>query len=108
MLVQPYVENAIWHGIMNLDKSITGFLLIDLELHKEILKITVQDNGVGRKETAAQPGNHKKSIAMTFTQKRLNLLKATGKENTFVQITDLEDEAGKATGTRVEISINMN
>jgi len=108
MLMQPYVENAIWHGIMNLDKSKTGVLIISLELNDDILKIIIEDNGVGRKESSGYPGKHKKSMGMTITQKRLDLLNATARENTFVKVTDLEDETGKATGTRVEISISIN
>jgi len=109
MLIQPFVENAIWHGIMNLDKTIEGKLLIDFSLVNNILKITVEDNGVGREEAVKKKiDDEYKSIGMMFTQKRLDLLKVSGKQHARIEIIDLKNGNNKAIGTRVDIYITVN
>ncbi|MGZ3862512.1 MAG: tetratricopeptide repeat-containing sensor histidine kinase [Bacteroidia bacterium] len=103
MLIQPFVENAIWHGIMNLDKSVKGFLKIEFSFKNDILKITVEDNGIGREAAEKRRvDNEYKSIGMMFTRKRMELLKTTGKPDARIEIIDLK-ENGAAKGTRVEI-----
>jgi len=104
MLIQPFVENAIWHGIINLDKGIMGNLSIRFSFENNLLKIAVEDNGVGREAAAVKKvDNEYKSIGMMFTQKRLELLKAAGKQNARIEIIDLKEKNGKVKGTRVEI-----
>jgi tetratricopeptide (TPR) repeat protein len=46
MIIQPFVENAVWHGIMNLDKSNKGFVSVTFEVNNKQLKISIQDNGL--------------------------------------------------------------
>lgn len=110
LLIQPYVENAIWHGLMNLDKSKKGKLSIDLILQGELLKISIEDNGVGRELAKGYKAeNGEKSMGMKLTEQRLQMLnKLQDYENAKVLISDLHDEAGEATGTRVEILLPIN
>lgn len=110
LLIQPYVENAIWHGLMNLDKNKKGKLSIDLVLQGELLKITIEDNGVGRELAKSyKVENGQQSMGMKLTEQRLQMInKLQDYENAKVLIRDLRNEAGVATGTRVEILLPIN
>jgi tetratricopeptide (TPR) repeat protein len=108
MLIQPFVENAIWHGIMNLDETKKGKLLISLDLQDNVLIISVEDNGVGRKKSAQlKTNNEHESVGMLFSQKRLEILKSLNDMDTRVTMTDLYDENGIASGTRVELFLSI-
>ncbi|KQB98868.1 hypothetical protein AQF98_21250 [Pedobacter sp. Hv1] len=104
LVIQPFVENAIWHGLHN--KKGNGHILIKItEQNESQLHITIEDNGIGRVASAAlkkQQVNHK-SYGIEITINRLQLLD----ENNSVIINDLYEE-GKASGTSVEISINLD
>jgi tetratricopeptide (TPR) repeat protein len=107
MLIQPYVENAIWHGLMNLGKNRRGELKLDLAMQDTMLKITVADNGIGRQRAAEfrKMDNHQ-SMGMQLTEQRLLMInKIESLEKARVTITDLCDQEGRPTGTRVEIFI---
>ena len=107
MLIQPYVENAIWHGLLPL-KDRNGLLNISITEHKEKLLIVIEDNGIGRE--AAQD-NHKekerRSYGMLITDERLKLMGRSEFNVHLITIVDLADEAGKGLGTRVEITISL-
>jgi tetratricopeptide (TPR) repeat protein len=106
MLIQPYVENAICHGLMN--KEDKGFLNVGLKLEEGFIACTIEDNGVGRaaameiKETKNK--NHN-SLGTKITESRLNLVNSLYGKNMKIEYTDLKNEAGEATGTRVVIHI---
>jgi ligand-binding sensor domain-containing protein len=98
MLIQPYMENAIWHGIMPLEKSKKGVITLSISKQNDKLLISVEDNGVGRKQAAAmKTSSLHVSMAMTLNQKRLELFKAE------MQIIDKCDEKNNPTGTKVEL-----
>jgi LytS/YehU family sensor histidine kinase len=104
MLVQPFVENAIWHGLMR--KSGNRFLKIHFSnLDEQRILCTVDDNGVGREFSAGQKDPlKKKSLAIDFITQRLELLsKFSGVRGT-VRIID-KKENGESKGTTVEIII---
>ena len=103
MIIQPFVENAIWHGLMQ--KSGERQLYIKISLDKALLKIMVEDNGIGRekaKELKSKSSTDKKSYGMEITYKRIK----HGNPANTVTITDLY-ENGIPTGTRVEIKIGL-
>jgi LytS/YehU family sensor histidine kinase len=110
MLIQPYVENAIWHGLMNLRGERNAELSIRIRGDGELLKIVVEDNGVGR-ETAkklARDFTHK-SLGMELSRQRLELMnQMPEEEKSSVFITDLMDKKGNACGTCVEITVRHN
>lgn len=110
MLIQPYVENAIWHGLMNLDDMRKGILRIEITHEEDELKIIVEDNGVGRDFTKQEVKKRThKSIGMQLGEKRLMMLNQLKDfENARVQVIDLYDEAGHANGTRIEIYLPFN
>jgi len=103
MLLQPYIENAIWHGI--LPGEMNGYVQVDIMKHNEdSLCVTITDNGVGRPhEPTITPGRKTHvSRGMQLTRQRLELLsKLTGKEVS-INIEDAFPDS-KNRGTRVII-----
>jgi hypothetical protein len=110
MIIQPYVENAIWHGLMPLDGKRKGELRVQIFGKDQKVHIIVQDNGVGREASMKikkTPGY--KSIAMELTKERVEVLKSIpGYESASIHIDDLKDEMGAAEGTKVTIVIPLN
>lgn len=102
LILQPFVENAIWHGLHN--KKEHGNLKINISSETEtILNIQIIDNGVGRKATSMikkQQTNHK-SYGIEITVSRLKML---NEENT-VELIDLYDNKGIPNGTQVNLKI---
>jgi ligand-binding sensor domain-containing protein len=107
MFIQPYVENAILHGIMH--KKDDGKITIDISEGKDgsTLIISIEDDGVGREyamKKKQESGIQHKSRGMLITKERLAILNEQHKENVSVKIVDLKDQEGKAIGTKVIIS----
>ena len=106
MLLQPYVENAIWHGLLHSDKP--GRLDIILALEGYNLICVIQDNGVGRNFVQQMNASSKlktRSMGTKITEDRLELFSKLYHNEAFVEIIDLKDREGRAKGTRVELSI---
>lgn len=107
MLIQPYVENAIWHGIMH--KKGKGHIDIRIDMQENVLHCTIEDNGIGRQQSREiklqHPDHHHESVGMSNTKERLEIINHVNNSNLSVEITDLYDEKGNARGTRVEIYI---
>lgn len=106
MILQPYVENAIIHGLMHTTEK--GLLRINISLEKENIICVIEDNGVGREKAAEikkQSGIERKSRGMLITKERLEILNLYSKDQYTVKIIDLKDGNGKATGTRVEVRL---
>jgi tetratricopeptide (TPR) repeat protein len=105
LLIQPFVENAIIHGIM--PKEGNGHILIDLNLKDDRIICTVTDDGIGRKTSRDNKNRSSKntiSLGTRITQNRLNLISSLYKKDLKIVYTDLEDNNGEADGTIVEIS----
>lgn len=107
LLIQPYVENAILHGVMNKENG-KGILKIRLFLDGDYLIFEVEDNGVGR-ERAYQIKRSRpikeKSYGMLLTQERLDILNKTA--TVAVKIEDLVGKDGEPLGTKVIVSIKV-
>lgn len=107
MLIQPYVENAIWHGIMH--KKGDGEIKISFRMEGEILCCIIDDDGVGRVRSQELKMEKEregyKSVGMTNTKERLEIINHVTGSNLSVEITDLSDADGNATGTRVKIHV---
>lgn len=104
MLIQPFIENAIKHGLRN--KEDKGLLELIFEPSGKVIHCIVRDNGIGR-EKASQISrdrnpNHK-SVGMEVTSERLAALRQQFREDIFVNITDLKDSNGMAAGTEVSL-----
>jgi hypothetical protein len=106
LLLQPYIENAIWHGIMNLHKSREGYLKVHIGMKGEDLEITIEDNGVGREESAKMRNRDHKSKALGLNKKRMELVNIMNNSvNASVLIEDIPDAENTVQGTRVKITI---
>lgn len=107
LLIQPFVENAIWHGIM-LKENQTGWVKITLKDADSFIRCTIEDNGVGREmaNTIQQKKNKEhKSRGSQITQQRIDLLNTLYKDKFNIRFTDLFNNEGLPEGTMVEISI---
>ena len=106
MIIQPYIENSIWHGLMNKE----GIGKIDLKVYLDDQKLVceVEDNGIGR-EAANRINQLKKikkqSLGLKITDDRLKFIDKVYGIETDTKIIDLYNEEGKAMGTRVVIVI---
>ncbi|MEM8527364.1 MAG: triple tyrosine motif-containing protein, partial [Bacteroidota bacterium] len=105
MILQPFVENAILHGIRH--KKEKGTIKIIFEVVKERLICIVEDDGIGRAASAKINVGSKKheSQATIITQSRLSLLKSPEGNPPSLEIIDLFDKVGVAAGTRVKITL---
>lgn len=102
MLIQPYVENSIWHGLM--PKKTNCTLQVSLKKKDTHIFVTIQDNGVGRNYVAKKSSLHA-SKGMSITEQRIKELETTNEKKFSVTIIDLTDEKGDAAGTEVQIII---
>ncbi|MBE9484863.1 MAG: tetratricopeptide repeat protein [Bacteroidetes bacterium] len=106
MLIQPFVENAIGHGLMH--KEGKGYVHIGMKLDKNCILCSIEDNGIGR-EKAMEIKNNKKenhrSLGTSITESRLKLVNSLYGKEMRVDYTDMKDDNGEACGTRVEICI---
>lgn len=107
LIIQPYVENAIWHGLLH--KEASGHLQINLSLIGDnVLQCVIEDDGVGRdkaKEYKSKSVTTRKSLGMKLTEDRISILNKYASLNASVQIIDLVDNNGVAAGTRVILKI---
>jgi sensor histidine kinase YesM/ligand-binding sensor domain-containing protein len=109
MLIQPYVENAIWHGLMH--KNGEGRIDITLSKTDNRLKIDITDDGIGRKrsmELKSKQMIHNSSHGMKVTAQRMAMLNKKVNEKSEVIITDLYDNDSNATGTRVVLLLPVD
>jgi len=107
MLIQPYVENAIWHGLMH-KKNNEGQLDIAVRLDNHDLVIEVTDNGVGRAAAQAlksKSASEHKSHGMAVTAERLKLLSNLYNRNIHARVRDLVLPDGSPAGTQVVLTI---
>lgn len=110
MLIQPFVENAIWHGLLH--KNSTGNLGISFTkpLHN-MLVVSIEDDGIGRERAAELKSKQvlkNKSFGMQITGNRMDLIgRLTGLYSHF-EISDLKGPNGEAKGTRVTLNIPLN
>ena len=106
LLLQPFAENAIWHGLMH--KQEKGFLNFDFRAEENFLMCIITDNGVGREQAEflkSKSAENQKSMGLKITSERLSLLNSNSNEQTFFTIEDLTDENGNAIGTSIHLKI---
>jgi ligand-binding sensor domain-containing protein len=103
MLIQPFLENSIWHGLRY--KSDQGRLSISIskDINTEDFVVSIQDNGVGREASAKLSSGTKKSFGIKISSERLKNFNRSNIDG--IQIHDLKNDEGQAEGTLVEIRI---
>ena len=105
MIIQPFIENAIWHGLMPRTED-GGRIRVSFQKQQSGLYVMVQDNGIGREK--AKENNRKRSlkegsVGLQITKDRLRSLTLRTKRQNEFEIEDLIDENGKAIGTLVTL-----
>ena len=108
MLVQPYVENALEHGIRLRPGGCVRIAFAHPAGDDERLLITVEDDGIGRAAAARQPRRRRsehRSMGTSITERRLALLNREGERAAEVQFEDLWRPNGEPAGTRVRIEL---
>ncbi len=106
MLIQPYVENSISHGLMPIQGK--GLVKINLKLENEYISCTIEDNGIGREasqEKKKNGQNNHNSLGTQIVSSRLDLVNALYGTSLKTIYTDLKNINGEPEGTLVEIQI---
>lgn len=107
LIIQPYVENAIWHGLLH--KESNGHLSVQVSMTSDsMLQCVIEDNGIGRekaKTLKSKTATSRKSLGMQLTENRLSLLNKHAELNASVEIIDLQNGSCEAGGTKVILKI---
>ena len=106
MLAQPFIENAIEHGIKH--KTEKGHISVRFGQRNGGLELIIEDDGIGREksdELRRQFDKDHKSLATSITQERIKVLNRRLKNKITMEILDLKDENGEARGTRVVFEV---
>ncbi|HEV9035913.1 MAG TPA: histidine kinase [Puia sp.] len=107
LLIQPYVENAIVHGI-GLSKKRGLYVQLTAFLQGDCIHYIIRDNGIGRRQAEevnqVNRPNHR-SVGLSITADRINIFSHQQRSEGSVTITDLWEEDGTAAGTKVEVII---
>ncbi|ELR71318.1 Sensor histidine kinase [Fulvivirga imtechensis AK7] len=107
LLIQPYIENAILHGLLPSAKE-DKLLNVTFEATDNAMRVSIEDNGIGRKAAQVikeKKGYKKQSLGMSVTQKRLEMLEKNKDTTAAVTVADLYRDNGEPEGTRIIINI---
>ena len=99
MILQPFIENSIWHGISNKDGM--GHIDIDIKRDGQMIVCVVEDNGVGRKNTITNGSNQNTSLGVKITKERIDIINKNKKIKGTVTLQDKEQ------GLRVEVKLPL-
>ena len=112
LLLQPFCENAVWHGLMH--KETKGHLnIIISEVNSEeekVLHCVIEDDGIGREKAAelkSKSAENEKSMGLKITTERLALLNQENNFSTFYKIEDVLNKDNEVVGTRVQLKIRF-
>jgi len=107
MIAQPFIENAIIHGLIPSQKK--GLLTVYIAEKENYLSLIIEDNGIGRTQSAIKKRSKgHKSMAIKITQNRIKLIRDISNKKIDFNIIDLTDEQGRASGTRVLFKMNIS
>jgi hypothetical protein len=108
LIIQPYVENAIWHGLMHKEEK--GQLDIEVWEEADWVYLKVTDNGIGRErasELESKSATRHKSMGLRITASRISMMQHSNDEESPVKINDLIAPDGTAAGTEVVIKMPL-
>lgn len=106
LLLQPFVENAILHGLV--PKKARGIITIDFAIDNDKLICTITDDGIGFTKSKQMKENSvtvHKSMALEITRKRLEVIQAVTSKSSHVEINELTDANGEPAGTRIILNL---
>jgi ligand-binding sensor domain-containing protein len=103
LILQPFIENAIWHGILPLTNG--GDILINVIQKMDVVECSVDDNGVGR--AAATKNIRHQSKGLQLVEDRINLHNQINANAASIEVIDKEDEHNKPTGTLVKLRFKL-
>jgi hypothetical protein len=110
LLLQPFCENAVWHGLMH--KGSKGHLNVTISEviseQERVLHCVIEDDGIGRQKAAemkSKSAENEKSMGLKITTERLALLNKENNFSTFYKIEDIVDGNKEVTGTKVQLKI---
>jgi ligand-binding sensor domain-containing protein len=108
LIIQPYAENAIWHGLMHKEEK--GHLDVKISQQEKMLCCKKADDGIGRKKVAelkSKSAPAHKSVGMQITASRIEMLQQKKQSDAAIKITDLVLDDGSAGGTEVLIKMPL-
>jgi LytS/YehU family sensor histidine kinase len=106
LLLQPFIENAIIHGVI--PKKEQGSIAIDFTIEKESLVCIIEDNGIGFEQSKIAKKDSvtaHKSMALDITKKRLELMETSTSMKANVEIIELKNDKNEVQGTKVILKI---
>jgi ligand-binding sensor domain-containing protein len=108
LMLQPFIENAIWHGLMHKEGEKILSIVFRQKVHE--LECVIEDNGIGREKAGAIKqqklgAHHFESKGTNLARQRIHLLQVSGAMSATLHIEDLANEKGEPCGTRVIIRI---
>lgn len=109
MLAQPFIENAIEHGIKH--KSKKGKIVVRFKLEDGTIILEVEDDGVGRlkaQEILLEQNSNHKSLATSITTERIDVLNKKSRRKISMKIFDLKNDNGDPSGTKVRFEIPVS
>jgi len=106
MLIQPFIENAIWHGIMPQEGS--GIVSIEFRQKDDALYVYICDNGVGYNPNKASIRTSHKSVGLKITKERLDLMQSIYNEEFDFKIEPILHKDSSISGTKVTLKLPIN
>lgn len=109
LVLQPFLENAIWHGLSSKESDKKLFLIVERKT-EFFIEIHIKDNGVGREramEIKKGKSLKRKSIGVNLTEDRLSRFYDEYLENSYIKFVDLKDIQGNPSGTEVVLGIPL-
>ena len=106
MLIQPFIENSIWHGLVNRDGN--GKVKLKISNGQNAICCTIEDNGIGRVASSKINASKKikrKSMGMSITRERIEVINKLYNTENEVKVIDLYNDKNEASGTKVIINI---
>lgn len=112
MIIQPYVENAIWHGLMHKEAKPAEECYLEVRVFPEdkLLVVEIEDNGVGREAARmfkSKSATAHKSHGMEVTAERIQMINEIYQTETAIVIEDLVSADGKPAGTKVRLTLPL-